>query len=206
MQRELPVPGNLLEAGRALDNGPIKRPQISNVYIGDMYVRYVGVIAAMKASWPLGHEDMQWLSEEVDDLDKTLQAWRLGIRPQYNYTTVYVATMMADDVADLPSADATKRRRHVYPNEWSADTWNKWRIICMLLYKLKLDYGLSDARQQSETAIREISMDICLSVPSLMASSRKSTRWWFSLFQHVLTTFSDALYDQVSRLSYGHYT
>ncbi|ROV94612.1 hypothetical protein VPNG_09225 [Cytospora leucostoma] len=131
MQRELPVPGSLLEAGKALDNSPIERPRSSNVSIGDIYVRYVDVIAAIKASWPLGHEDMQRLSEEVDDLDATLQAWRQGIHPQYNYTTVHVTTITADDIPDLPSTDATKGRRHIYQNEWSADIWNKWRVICV---------------------------------------------------------------------------
>lgn len=206
MQRELPVPGSLLEAGRALDNSPIKRPQSSNVSIGDIYVRYVDVIAAMKASWPLGHEDMQWLSDEVEVLDTTLQAWRQGIHPQYNYTTVHATTMTADDILDLPSTDATKGRRHVYQNEWSADLWNKWRVICMLLYRLKLDYGILDTRKRSETLIREISMDICLSVPSLMASSRKSMYWCCPIFQGVIITFADTLYDQVSRHLYGRYT
>lgn len=180
MQRELPVPDSLLEAGKALQNSPVKRPRSSRTSMGDVYVRYVNIIAAMKATWP---PDRQLLLEEINVLEKALQEWRLGIYPDCDFTTVQGAGFTDGDKCDMPSADG---RRHVYKVRWSAHVWNKWRIMRMMIYRLKLDYGMVDDRQQCETAIREASMDICLSVPSLLASSREFyTLTFYSSSRHV---------------------
>lgn len=201
MQRELPVPDSLLEAGRALHKSPVHRPRSSRASMGDVYVRYVNIIATMKATWPL---DMQWLLREVDDLDKALQAWRKGIYPDYDFTTIQGAESTAGHTFDLP---LTNGKRHVYKVRWSAHIWNKWRIMCMMLYKLKLDYGILDTTQTCKTTIREASIDICLSVPSLLASSRKS--WTLTLFSFapllILTTNrrTDPHLATIHRLSRG---
>lgn len=176
MLQELPVPESLLEAGRALEKIPINRPRSSKAPIGDVYIRYLDLITAMRSAWPLEQVTMQWLLKEIDDLDRALQAWRQGVHPDYEYTTVHVTPELAGSICDLPSADATKGTRHIYKNKWSPHIWNKWRIMRLLLYRLKLDYGISDTRQHCETIIRETSSDICLSVSFLLASNRKSIR------------------------------
>ncbi|KUI69712.1 White-opaque regulator 1 [Cytospora mali] len=188
MQRELPVPNCLLEGARALQDSPIERPRSSKVSLGDAYIRYVNVIAAIKTTGPPGQVDMQWLLEEVDYIDSVLQGWRLELNPDYDYTTVDVTAVTADEICDLPLADGTKAKRHIYKTKWSVHIWNKWRIMYMMLYKLKLDYNISNNRQQCEKAIREASMGICLSVPSLLASSRALTLIWplYIISQEVL--------------------
>ncbi|KUI52888.1 hypothetical protein VP1G_10546 [Cytospora mali] len=124
MQRELPVPNCLLEGARALQSSPIERPRSSKVSLGDAYIRYVNVIAAMKTTGPPGTVDMQWLLEEVDYIDRALQGWRLEINPDYDYTTVNVTAVTADEICDLPLADATEGKRHVYKTKWSVHIWN----------------------------------------------------------------------------------
>ena len=151
--------------------------------MGDVCIRYLDVIAAMRTALPLGQVDMQWLLNEIDDLDQATQAWEQGIHPDYEYTTVHLTPEVAESICDLPSA--YKGKRHIYKNKWSPHIWNKWRIMRLLLYRLKLDYGNLDTRQNCETRIREISSDICLSVPSLLGFSRELFSG--SVIFHVIT-------------------
>lgn len=172
MQKELPVPDILLESARALKNSPVERPRNSKVSMGDIFLRYINFIASMRTKWSLENVDIQWLQKEVDGLDRALQEWRLGIYPDYEYTTVNVAAV-ADDICNLPVTYSTKEKRHVYKTRLSVYVWNKWRIISMLIYRLRLDYGISHTRDLCENDLRDLSTDICLSVPTLLATGRK---------------------------------
>lgn len=123
--------------------------------------------------------------EEVDALsvvaeatrtDRELDAWRAGVKPEFTCSITPILDVQEVLPADdLPSEDPLSHVRHVYTSEWSAEVWNKWRIMKILSQSLILEYSPAEAMstealERCHHVIRELSVDICLSVPS----SRKS--------------------------------
>ena len=117
-------------------------------------------------------------SSSLMDLDARFLAFCVEVAPTWQYKTVRVAEK---------SAHHYELYHHVYPDEFTAQTWNLLRITRIMLNELICSYCLDDQgdiRQDPEATqalyqngretIRQMSDAICASIPQYIADPAES--------------------------------
>jgi hypothetical protein len=156
MQHDLQVPQALLEL-----NGSHKPS-----FLGDMNFRLLNLRAAIKKG---STGDSRLFSDTARQMGLELDAWPASISPEFHYRTVCNA---ADD-------SYFGGTRHVYRDLWTVQLWNSWRTIRIQVNRIILEHktcsGVPEWDESSQPRkIRESSTDICISVPELMGTPRKT--------------------------------
>lgn len=136
-----------------------------------MWIRFINLYAKLR-NVEKEKVDAPYVLAEATRTNRDLDAWRAGVRAEYSCSI----TPMSDNhhepfTDDLSSEDPLDSVKHVYTSEWSAEVWNKWRVMKILAQGLILEHSPAEVCQTEDLGrchriIREISTDICLSVPS----------------------------------------
>lgn len=174
----------MLEARQSFRHGPIKIQHVSKVSLADAYFRYIGLKEKIKTT--LGREpqgtNIQWVVKEAEDIDRDLDVWKLELDPGSNYLVLPITAQDREEEEgsrrDLPPGPPFTKVYHQYRREAVIRVWNKWRILKILLQRLIFDYGPTPSptcmKERHDSVIRNLSADICLSVPCLKTPSRGS--------------------------------
>jgi hypothetical protein len=105
------------------------------------------------------------------DMDQDLESWRAGLPRVWLYTPV--------KHYESDSPDFFDGQEHIYVNSWITTAWNTWRTLRILVNQIILENeensAMPDLSQISSavSTIRELSRDICISVPSFGDNPRK---------------------------------
>lgn len=157
-QYDIPFPSALLQLAQS------HRPS----FLGDMKFRLLNLRGAIKKG---PTSDSGFICETARQMDRELDAWGETLTPSMSYE------------ASKSSPDSTyfKGIRHIYKDLWTAQLWNSWRTISIEVNQLIMESGVRGGvlyDNDTSTAackIRKMSTDICISVPEIMGSPRRSS-------------------------------
>ena len=175
MQQQTAVPAGLVQTTFDFQNSAIrrqwqKRKVASPGSISEISFRTINLRAALRSG---EINDYAEIREIALELDHDLESWRAGMPEGWKYTSLSLCD--TETYTDTLFAG----RSHVYPNNWIADAWNSWRALRILVQQLILENEQSGTRpdttqiSRSVSVIRELSVDICVSILSLKDNPRE---------------------------------
>lgn len=159
--RGLPAPKSLIGASDDLKKAGKQEPRVSTASLEDVWIRLINLNAKLR-SVEKEEVDADFVVAEATRTNRDLDAWRAGVKIGY---TISITPMSGQN--DHPFSNV----KHVYASVWSAEVWNKWRVMKILSQGLILEHSPVDAWSSEDLercyrVIRDLSVDICLSVPS----------------------------------------
>ena len=147
-----------------------RRKKIQPGPIGDMCFRLLDLRAAIKSG---DITDPKAIREAAIEMDGDLEAWRATLQPSWSYATV--------DAGDALASTYFEGKCHIYSSLWTAQVWNNWRTLRILVNRIFLQNeirsGAPDSTHESTalSLIHQLSTEICISVSSFIGSPRKHT-------------------------------
>jgi hypothetical protein len=137
--------------------------------LGDALLRLLELRSLLKCGD--GIVDFRAIHHDAVEMDREFEFWRETLPPSWNY--------VIDDASDNSHCIYFVRKRHVYSNPWTAQVWNNWRALRILVNKIILENeprsGTMDSAQGSAalSIIHQMSTEICISAPHFLGSPRK---------------------------------
>src|ERR1700726_3460350 len=126
MQREVAAPQALLQISHNFKTSAMgKKTQPGP--IGDMCFRLLDLRAAIKSD---DITDLNVVREAAIETDADLEAWRAALKPSWSYATV--------NAGNTPSGTYFRGKYHIYDNPWTAQVWNNWRTLRILINRIIL--------------------------------------------------------------------
>lgn len=170
MLQDVPVPQALQKISHDFGTSAMGevRKRIQPSPLADLCVQILDLRAGIRTGVI---EITEAIREVAIQMDKELAAWKSTLPPSWSYATV--------GTADTPAGQYFQGKRHVYSNPWTANVWNNWRTMRIVVNQIILQSEIwSDALEgvYDSTAvshIHQLSTEICISAPNFIGSPRK---------------------------------
>jgi hypothetical protein len=104
--------------------------------------------------------DQEAICKAAIEMDRNLEAWRASLKPSWSYTTV--------DAGNVPASTYFDGKRHIYSNLWTAQLWNNWRALRILVNQIILQNKLGS--NASNTAQKSNSLSLIYQLSTEFAS------------------------------------
>lgn len=136
--------------------------------LGHVCFRLLDLRAAIKSG---DMTDPIAIYAEAVEMDRHLEAWRATLKPIWSYATV--------DVVEAPAGTHFEGKCHVYNNPWTAQVWNNWRTLRILVNRIIVQHDIYinvDDRVHEPFAlslIHQLSSEICISAPVFIGNARE---------------------------------
>lgn len=172
MQQRISVPVGLVRMSRQFRFSPV-RQQWRNCNIASPHsifttsFRIINLAAALRRN---EITDPQMVRETAVDLANELKSWTECLPLSWKF-----------DMVDVPESSVHLHfgcRHHRYPSLWIGEAWNNWRalrlIVSQLILRNEIQNNLHDTDliADASSVIYEMSLDICISVPSFRGTHR----------------------------------
>ncbi len=171
MQQDIPAPAALLKMTQEFSTsamGELRRRRKPSP-LGDACLRLLELRSLLKCGH--GIADFRAIHQVAVEMDREFEFWRETLPSSWNY--------VIDDVNDNSPGMYFVRKRHIYNSPWTAQVWNNWRTLRILVNKIILENearsGTVDSAQGSAalSIIHQMSTEICISAPHFVGSPRK---------------------------------
>ncbi|KAF2095066.1 hypothetical protein NA57DRAFT_44915 [Rhizodiscina lignyota] len=143
-----------------------RRKTIAPVPLGDTCFRLLELRGAIKRG---DITDPETIRDAAIAINRDLETWRATVPSSWRYTVI--------DVGDAPTCTYFEGKSHVYSNPWTAQVWNNWRTLRILVNQIILENcNVLDSADGSSalSLIRRLSTEICISAPNFMEAPRKN--------------------------------
>ncbi|KAJ9608738.1 hypothetical protein H2200_006509 [Cladophialophora chaetospira] len=172
MQQYTSVPYGLVQSTYGFQSSPTrqqwqKRKIASPGSISEISFRTINLRAALKNR---ELTDPAIIRATALAIDADIASWRAALPPSWGYITT-------DKLKDAPGS-FNPESSHIYTNNWIADAWNNWRTLRIIVKQIILENEICsmtpDPAQIStaEAVIRQMSIDICVSIHSFRDNPR----------------------------------
>jgi hypothetical protein len=168
MQRDVGVAPTIIEFTKTMGSQFQKGSRLCP--ISELCLRYLELRSAARRN----AMSLQDIRAAAVDIDSKLEVWKGDLETSLAYTVV-------DADKGTRGSSCWAGKRHVYPTIWSAQVWNSWRTLRILVNQLLLstDLACEDAFSAvqisvSVSVLRQLSTDLCISASCFYDSPRTS--------------------------------
>lgn len=181
MQEEVAVPPALVQATYDFETSSIRQQWRNRKFAAPASISEISFRAAnLRAALRNGDiTDPAIIHQAAFEINADLEAWESVIPDSWRYQTI-------DEVNDAAATAAAAvgtafdGKRHVYPNIWTVEIWNNWRILRIMINHIIVQ---NEARSSEQTyhherklaalsVIHRMSTDICISISSFIGAPR----------------------------------
>lgn len=129
-------------------------------------------LSRLRAAARTGELDPRAIFDTAMSMDQDLATWAARIPESWKYV---VATDEIASTTTIPFGGSNLHVRHVYSSAWSAQTWNNYRTLRVLVRQLIVRHDCDEqSNPDSHIAlIHELSAEICTSFEAYNNSPRK---------------------------------
>jgi hypothetical protein len=164
MQHDVPFPPALLQLGHMFDASPMGKRRADSIPapMGPLCFRVLKLRDAIKRG---EIRDGETICEAAAAIDCDLISWAENL-PGYATSNVDI---------DRPPGTFHEGKCHIYTNLWTAQAWNNWRTLRILVNQIILRHEpVGDSQDSAAVShIRYLSTQICISAPNFSDTSRK---------------------------------
>ena len=174
MQQDVPAPQALVQISRDFETSAtgegLKRIRPGSVC--NMCFRLLDLRADIKSG---EITDPTAILEAAEEINHDLEAWRKTLPLSWDYVTV--------DAGDAPAGTYFQGKRHIYSSPWTAQVWNNWRTLRILVNRIILQIEVRSGALDSADAstalflIHQMYTEISISAANCEGCPRKQ-------FQH----------------------
>lgn len=172
MQEEMAIPPGLVRATYNFENSGIRqhwrnRKYASPASISEISFRAANLRAAIRTR---EITDPVTIRKLALGIDTDLQSWEAVVPPSWRYKII--------DDPNITIGTCFVGTRYVYPEHWTIEIWNNWRALRILISHIivqneaRIMHGDESKKLAALAVIRQLSMDICISVYSFIGSPR----------------------------------
>lgn len=181
MQQNMAVPPALIDLTRSFEASTMRhnlrrRKLASAGSISEVSFRVVNLRAACR-SGEIG--DPKMIRDMSLAIDHDLLSWRTSVPTEWDYI---------ESTPSDRSSTTYEGLCHTYPTIWIAEILNNWRTLRIIVNQMimnnaeQLSGGHEPYEASALAAIKELSKELCASVPGFSDTPRKSTRTLTSTF------------------------
>lgn len=176
MQQDIDVPPSIFQISDQLQSKVVekrrkKREPAPKPAIGDLVFQFLRFRSTIRSG---ELTDPKAIRKAAVEMDGDLEDWTADLDTNWSYTTV--------KPSDHPSISYFDGKRHLYGSHWTAQMWNNWRTLRILVNKIILQYKPGPTGADLEAAsldlIHQLSNEICISSPDFLDSPRAATLIW----------------------------
>lgn len=170
MQQVVPASQALMQISHDFETSVIgeRRKNTPPAPLGDLCFRLLNFRAVIENDHL---RDPEAIRETAVQMEGEIEAWQATLPRSWRCSEV--------DVTDAPAGTCFGGKRHIYSNPWTAQIWNNWRTLRILINRIILQNeirsGVPDSVHASTALshIQQSSTEICISAPSFIGSPRK---------------------------------